>query len=278
MTSELEGKTVVISGAARGQGRAHAVEFARAGASIIALDICGPVTPSCGYPPSTPQDLQETVAQVRALGVAVFSATVDVRERADVARVVREGSQAVGEPYAVVANAAVTGSFDNVWEVSEATFRDIMDVNLFGAWNTICASLPWMLERQAGSVVAIASGAAPKGSPNIGPYVASKNALIGLMHTLGRETGPLGVRVNTILPGNVGTPMLLNESTMQKFVPHIPNPTVDQFAEHARHLNPLGVAWVDPVDIAAAAVFLSSERARYVTGQVFGVDAGALMT
>ncbi len=274
----LEGKVALISGAGRGQGRSHAVRFAQEGASIIGFDLCAPV-PSAPYDLATPGDLEETARVVSRAGGTVHTGIADVRDLAQVEAIVREGEREIGPIDTVLANAAIVHSGGPAWSIDEAAFRDVLDINLIGVWNTIRAVVPRMIERaRPGCIIATASGAAKKGVPNIGAYVASKSGVLGLMHTLARELAPYGIRVNSVLPGNTNTPMMNNRASRRLYVPESDDPTEEQFAARARRGVPLGVPWVEPADISEAMVYLASDEAHLVTGVELPVDGGGLAT
>ncbi|SNQ47888.1 (-)-trans-carveol dehydrogenase [Frankia canadensis] len=274
----LRGRVALITGAARGQGRSHAVGLAGAGAAIVAVDACAP-SRTAVYPMPTADDLDATVRQVEAVGGRILPVVADVRDVAALRGAVQAGADRFGGLDVVVANAAITGPPAQVWDIPDDAFRDVLDVNLVGVWNTIRASVPRLIEQgRGGSVIAISSGAAAKGSPNIGAYVAAKSGVLGLMHTLARETARHGIRANTILPGNVNTVMLRNAPTRRLFAPDVPEPTEDDFAARARAGIPLGIPWLEPAGITAAVLFLASDAARYVTGTEIPIDGGALMT
>jgi len=274
----LDGKVALISGAGRGQGRSHAVRFAQEGASIIAFDLCAPVG-SAPYDLATPEDLEETARLVSQAGGKVHTGVADVRDLAQIQAVVEEGEREIGPIDTVLANAAIVHAGGPAWTIDEAAFRDTIDINLIGVWNTVRAVVPGMIERaKPGSIIATASGAAKKGVPNIGAYVASKSAVLGLMHTLARELARYGIRVNSILPGNTNTPMMNNRASRRLYVPETDDPSEEQFAARARRGVPLGVPWVEPADISEAMVYLASDEAHLVTGVELPVDGGGLAT
>lgn len=270
----LEGKVAFITGAARGQGRSHAIRLAEEGAKVVAVDI-GTAIDTVPYELASDEDLETTVKEVEARGGEILARTADVRDQAALDGAVAEAIDRFGHIDIVCANAAIL-LFGAIPELSEAQWRDVIDVNLTGAWHTVKAVVPGMIQAgRGGSIVLTSSAAAIKASPNIGPYVASKNGLIGLMRTLAVELAPHRIRVNTINPTTVSTRMVLNEATIRQFLPDRTDATVDDLVPVLAARTALGVPWVEPVDISNALVWLASEEARYVTGVMLPVTAGA---
>ena len=271
---EFQGSTVLISGAARGQGRAHAIRFAEEGASLILFDICAQI-PQVPFLMPGREDLDETVRAVAAAGAKVVHGVADVRSFQEVDAVVRQGLDTFGGIDVVVANAGIVGRPAPTWKIDPVDFQTVVDVDLVGVWHTIRAAVPSMVAAgRGGSVIAIASGAALKGVPNIGSYVAAKHGLIGLVRTAARELGPHRIRANAVLPGNANTPMFRNESTMRLFVPDQDEPTEEEFLRRAAQGIPMGIPFVETSDVTEAVVFLASSRARHITGIAMPVDAG----
>ncbi|WP_132992954.1 mycofactocin-coupled SDR family oxidoreductase [Gordonia zhaorongruii] len=272
----LDGKVAFITGAARGQGRSHAVRLAQEGADIIALDLCAPV-PSVErlYPGATPDDMAETVDIVKQFGGRIVSATADVRDYDAVAKVVADGVTDFGGIDVVSANAGIFIFGDPSHKVSEGDWKDVLDINITGVWHTCKAVTPAMIEAdKGGSIVLTSSTAGIKGTPNVAPYTAAKHAVVGLMKTLALELAPHSIRVNSIHPTGVATDMILNEATFKLFLPDEDHPTKDQAAPVFATTNALPVPWVEPVDISNALLFLASDESRYITGNELKVDAG----
>jgi SDR family mycofactocin-dependent oxidoreductase len=263
MKTGLANKVVAVTGAARGTGRVHCQRFADEGADVIALDLIG-----------LAEELAETATQVRQRGRRCVAATADVRD-ADGLRNALDAAveSGVGRLDVVVANAGVHTSGVPTWELSEDTWADTLDINLTGVWHTVVAGVRH-IGAEGGSVIIISSTNGLRGSANTAHYTASKHAVVGLARSLANELGPRQIRVNTIHPGAVGTPMMLNEATYQRLRPDLANPTADDAAEVLIARNLLPVPWVDPEDVANAAVFLASDSARYITGTQLVVDAG----
>ncbi|OAA21777.1 SDR family mycofactocin-dependent oxidoreductase [Frankia sp. EI5c] len=261
----LEGKVAFITGAARGQGRSHAVRLAREGADIIGVDICADID-SVGYPLATAADLKETARQVEALGRRIHPAVADVRDPDRLQAALDDGVAALGPVDIVIANAGIAPFSP---EDRGGEWRDVLDVNLTGVYNTVRAATPGMVERGAGGAIVITSSTAgltgmAADTPGVLGYTASKHGLVGLMRTWANALAPHRIRVNTIHPTGVSTPMVLNDM-MLGFLqsdPNMSNP-------HA-----LPVSMLDAADVSDAVVWLVSDQARFVTGITLPVDAG----
>ncbi|MGQ5692531.1 mycofactocin-coupled SDR family oxidoreductase [Rhodococcus erythropolis] len=273
MTSRLEGKIALITGAARGIGRAQAVRFAEEGADIIAIDVCASVETTV-TPPASESDLAETVAQIEALGRKVESAVVDVRDLEALRSAVDSGVEALGGLDIVCATAGITSS-DAALTMSETMWQTMLDVNLTGVWHTTTVAAPHLIERGGGSMTLTSSIAGLRGLVGVAHYTAAKHGVVGLMRSLAKELAPYNVRVNTVHPTNVDTPMIQNPLVRGKFRPDLENPTREEFAAAAMTMNMLAIPWIEPVDVANAAMFLSSDEARYITSVALPVDAGS---
>ena len=274
MSGRLAGKTALITGAARGIGRAQAVRFAQEGADIVALDVCGPVD-TVVIPPSTPEDLEQTATLVADTGMRAHTEIVDVRDLAGVQAATDRGVERFGGLDVVCATAGITSRALAV-DLDENAWRTMLDVNLTGVWHTCRAAAPHLIARGAGSMVLTSSLAGLRGLLGVAHYTAAKHGVVGLMRSLANELAPHNVRVNCINPTNVDTPMIQNDVVSSAFRPDLDRPpTRTEFAEAARSMNMLAVPWIDPVDVANAALFLASEEARYITAIVLPVDAGA---
>jgi (+)-trans-carveol dehydrogenase len=273
----LQGKVAFVTGAARGQGRAHAVRLAEEGADIIALDLAGPVA-SMSYPMGTAAELAETVGLVEATGRRIVARKADVRDRDAVAAVVDEGVDAFGRLDIVCANAGISPPTRPLWKIPVDEWRDVLDINLTGAWNTVSVAVPHMLGfRNGGSIVFISSGAGLKGVPHLGGYSAAKAGVVSLAKTLANELAHRGIRVNALAPGTVDTPMVTaNTEQFALFRPDLADPTLDDCVEAFRQMMPMGQPWIDAVDVANALLFLASDESRYITGVVLPVDQGNL--
>ncbi|MFW3171454.1 mycofactocin-coupled SDR family oxidoreductase [Geodermatophilus sp. CPCC 206100] len=274
--ARFDGKVAFITGAARGQGRSHALRLAGEGADVIAVDRCAPIA-TVAYDLATPDDLAETVRLVRDLGRRVVTAEVDVRDAAALGTAVREGVSELGRLDVVLANAGI-GLMRPEAPSAEA-FRDQLDVNLGGVWNTVQAAAPVLVEQGRGGAVVLTSsafgltGRGGDGSGGGDGYVASKHGVVGLMRTWANWLAPHGIRVNCVNPSGVATPMVLNPAVEALFGGSIDTPAkpADDVA------NLLDVMLVQPEDVSAAVAFLASDEARYITGVALPVDAGMLV-
>lgn len=270
----MEGKVVLITGAARGQGRSHAVRLAQEGARIIASDICEEVG-STHYALATSADLEETRRLVENEGGKILTVGADVRDLGQVEAAVAAGLEEFGYIDVVCANAGI-GSLGRAWELSEKQWHDMIDVNLTGAWNTVRAAIPHMIKAaRGGSVIFTNSVAGTLGRPNMAHYAASKHGLVGLMRSLANELAPYLIRVNSVHPGNVDTDMVQNVTGRRLLLPDVENPSREEFAAAATKLSLMPVPWVESIDISNAVLWLASDEARYVTGVTLAVDAGA---
>jgi (+)-trans-carveol dehydrogenase len=273
---KLEGKVAFITGAARGQGRSHAIRLAQEGADIIAVDICRQID-TVPYPMATPEDLAETVKEVEALDRRIVATQADVRDFAVLKAAADDGVAQLGRLDIVSANAGIF-SMGRTDELSEQSWRDMIDINLSGVWHTAKATIPHLIAGgRGGSIIVTSSAAGLMGMENIGHYVSAKHGLVGLMRTLALEMAPHSIRVNSLHPTTVNTDMIQNDTTYRLFRPDLDNPTADDAMESFRGLNALPVAWVEPVDVSNALLFLASDEARYITGVTLPIDAGVLL-
>jgi SDR family mycofactocin-dependent oxidoreductase len=274
MTGKLEGKVAFITGAARGQGRSHAITLAREGADIIAVDICAQIG-SVPYPMATPEDLAQTVKEVEALDRRIVATDVDVRDYDALKQALDDGVAQLGRLDIVSANAGIV-SYGRVEELPEQTWRDVIDVNLTGEWHAAKAAIPHLRAGgHGGSIILTSSDAGLKALQNLAHYVAAKHGVIGLMRTLALELAADFIRVNALAPTSVNTPMIMNEPTYRVFRPDLQNPTAEDMTGPATAQNVLPIPWVEPVDISNAVLWLASDESRYVTGITLPVDAGA---
>jgi SDR family mycofactocin-dependent oxidoreductase len=271
----LDGKVALVTGAARGQGRAQALRLAESGAGVIAVDIASTID-SVPYGLASADDLYETASLVEAQGAAAFAVHADVRDASALADAVARGVGEIGRLDIVVASAGIWSAAPFL-EMSEQTYRDVIDVQLHGSWNTCRATLPYLVEQgEGGSIVLINSTAGFTGFPNQAHYNVAKHGCIGLMRSLANEFAECFIRVNCVHPGSVATPMIDNPDLWRTIAAGAADPTLEDFAAAFRAMNLLPVPWVDPVDVANAVVWLASDEARYVTGVCLPVDAGFL--
>jgi SDR family mycofactocin-dependent oxidoreductase len=260
----------VITGAARGQGRSHAVSLARQGIDIIAIDRCADIA-SIPYPLATEADLAETADLVRDAGGRIQTRVADVRDLSELRAAVDSGVAAFGDVDVMIANAGVVG-MGLTDPLDEGVFNDIVDTNLRGVWNTIAATAPSMVRGgKGGSMVLISSmqglvGRGGDGSAATFAYAASKHGVVGLMRSASYAYAPQGIRVNSVHPTGVGTPMIFNDHMAKVFEA---NPDASAMSG-----NLLPVPFVEPIDVTNAVLFLISDSGRYITGQTLPVDAG----
>jgi SDR family mycofactocin-dependent oxidoreductase len=276
MAGRLEGKVALISGAARGQGRSHAVRLAQEGADIIAFDVCRQL-PTVGYKMATPEDLKETAKQVEDLDRRIIAREADVRDGAAVRALVEEGVAELGRLDIVSANAGIATFSENAWSMEDDVWEETIAVNLTGVWKTLKAAIPAMIDAgNGGAIVITSSTAGIKGMAGIAHYDSSKHGVVGLMRTLAKELGPRMIRVNSLHPTNVDTPMFTNETMRRLWVPYKDDPTADDVEAVARAIHVLPVGWVEMEDVTNAVLFLASDESRYVTGVPLPIDAGFL--
>jgi SDR family mycofactocin-dependent oxidoreductase len=277
MSVRVDGKVAFISGAARGQGRSHAVRLAQEGADIIAVDVCGPID-NLSYPHAAPEDLAETIDLVKGLGRRIVAEQVDVRDYERLNAAVDSGVEQLGGLDIIVANAGVGTDGRMLHKIRENVWQDMIDINLSGVWHTVKAGVPHILSGgRGGSIILTSSVGGRKAYPHTGHYCAAKHGVIGLMRTFAVELGQHMIRVNSVLPTQVSTTMLMNEQTYRLFRPDLENPGPDDFAPISQMMHTLPVPWVDAVDISNAVLFLASDESRYITGVSLPVDAGSLL-
>jgi (+)-trans-carveol dehydrogenase len=275
---KLDGKVALITGAARGQGRSHALRLAQEGADVIAVDRCADV-PTVGYPMATEEDLAETVRQVEALDRRVVSRVADVRDTAALRTAVDEGVAELGRLDIVLANAGIA-SFAPVEDLTDEMWDEMIDINLTGVFKTVRAAVPHLRAHgQGGAIVLTSSTAGIKGLGNLAHYVAAKHGVVGLVKTFANELAPHMIRVNSVHPTAVSTDMIHNRKTYGNFVPDKPEDEVtqDDVAPLFQGLNAMPIPWVEAVDISNAILWLVSDDARYVTGVQLPIDAGSVV-
>ena len=267
---EFDGKVVYITGVARGQGRKHAIRFAREGAKIIGMDLCASPSEYVKYPTTTPDDLAETIAKVEAEGGEILAEVGDVRDLAFQQDLVTRGVERFGGRLdVVIANAGIC-NWGKVWEIDEAQWQDTLDINLTGYWKTLKASIPHMLEAaNGGSIIMVSSVAGLKAMPIQSPYSASKHGVVGLAQTAAKELGEHNIRVNTIHPYGVLTPMGADDPDAHAVFSDMP-----QFLPHFTPILGMGMAKTD--DISDSVMFLAGDASRTITASTFTVDMGAI--
>jgi SDR family mycofactocin-dependent oxidoreductase len=278
MTGRVEGKVALISGAARGQGRSHAVRLAEEGADIIAFDICADV-PGASYPSATEEDLADTVKAVEATGKRILARVADVRDYAAVSSVVSEGVARFGRLDIVSANAGIAAPPFAAQDMPEDVWQIMFDINLTGVWQTCKAAIPHLIEGgRGGSIVLTSSVAGLKAYQNVANYVAAKHGVVGLMRTLANELAQHFIRVNCLNPTSVSTDMIHNEVTYRQFRPELERtPEVEDVRDIFASLNAMPIPWIEAIDVSNALLFLASDEARYITGVALPIDAGQLV-
>jgi SDR family mycofactocin-dependent oxidoreductase len=265
MAGRVAGKVAFITGAGRGQGRSHAIRLAEEGADIIAVDICKDYE-TVSYGMATEEDLAQTVKAVEALDRRIIATQADVRDAKALKKAVDDGVAQLGKLDVVVANAGIciVRSWD---EVTPAVWQDTIDTNLTGVWNTMVAAAPHLIAAGGGSIICTSSTAGIKGLPFLTPYVAAKHGVVGIAKTMANELAKHSIRVNTVHPTGVDTPMGTGMGGLESLLSKDPN-------LGPIFMNTLPVEITEPRDISNAVLFLASDEARYVTGLEFTVDAG----
>lgn len=271
----IEGKVAFVTGAARGQGRSHAIKLAEEGANIIGVDICAPVA-SAPYAMGSREELDETVRLVEAAGGKMVAKVADVRDLAALAEAVDEGVAMFGRLDIILANAGVC-TYGDLATMDEGKWQEMLDIDLTGVWKTVRASVQHMIDAgNGGSIVLTSSTAGLRNLNQIGHYVAAKHGVTGLAKALANELAPHGIRVNSMHPSNCRTPMMTNTGVIKMFRPDLENPTLDDAMEGFASIHLIDTPWVEPEDISNAILYLVSDDGRYVTGSQFTVDAGML--
>ena len=278
MTGRVEGKVAFITGAARGQGRAHAVRLAQEGADIIAVDICKKIDTVDLIAASTPEDLAETADLVKGHNRRIYTAEVDVRDFEALKAAVDTGVEQMGRLDIIVANAGIGNGGQTLDKTSEVDWTAMIDINLGGVWKSVKAGVPHILAGgRGGSIILTSSVGGLKAYPHTGHYVAAKHGVVGLMRTFAVELGAQNIRVNSVHPTNVNTPLFMNEGTMKLFRPDLENPGPDDMKVVGQLMHTLPIGWVEPEDIANAVLFLASDEARFITGVTLPVDGGSCL-
>jgi SDR family mycofactocin-dependent oxidoreductase len=273
MTGRVAGKVALITGAARGQGRSHAIHLAREGADIIAVDYCTSFD-TISYPMATLADLAQTAKEIEALDRRVLTVQADVRDPGAMQQAVAQGIAELGKLDVVLANAGICAMAP---EQPLQAWVDVSGVNFGGVLNTLNAAIPHLGAGASmvvtGSLAALMPGG-PGGSPGGAAYMWAKRSLIALVHDLALTLAPFSIRLNGVHPTNCNTDMLQHEEMYRQFRPDLERPTKEDAAVAFQTLQAMPVAWVDPADISQMMVFLASDESRYVTGQFFACDAG----
>ncbi|MHB1536897.1 MAG: mycofactocin-coupled SDR family oxidoreductase [Solirubrobacteraceae bacterium] len=274
--SRFAGKVAMVTGAARGQGRAHAVGFAAEGADVILCDIGVERSEdlhTVPYALGTQDGLRETASQVRALGRSAVACVADVRDGEQLDAAVARGLEELGRIDVLVANAGIA-SISRLEDMSDAMWQEMIDINLGGVFKSLRAVVPHMTSRGYGRIVVTSSIVGRQGSANIGHYVAAKWGVIGLVKSLAIELADRGVTVNAVAPTSVDTEMIRNEAFSRLFLPDGKDLSEQAVRDAYTAINPIPIPWLQPEDVSHAVLFLASEEARFITGEVLPVALG----
>ena len=280
MPGRLEGKVAFITGAARGQGRSHAIRLAQEGADIIAVDICRQIE-SNPYPLSTPEDLAETVKSVEALDRRIVSRQADVRERDELRDALAAGVAELGRLDIVAANAGILPMA--MGDPDPMDFVDAVDVDLVGVMNAVAVAIPHL--PNGSSIIVTGSTAAlmpnTVDNPVMGPggagYGWAKQSIVGYVEQMAVHLAPRFIRVNAVHPTNCNTHLLHNDGLYSMFRPDVENPTREDVLPAFTHFQAMPIPYVEPIDISNLVLFLASDESRYITGQQIRVDAGSIL-
>jgi (+)-trans-carveol dehydrogenase len=271
----VEGKVAFITGAARGQGRTHAVTLAEEGANIIAVDICAPVE-SAPYEMASREDLDETVRLVEEAGGKIVARVADVRDLDALTAAVEEGVRQFGRLDIVLANAGVC-TYGELSTMDVTQWQEMIDIDLTGVWMTVRASVKHMIDAgNGGAIVLTSSTAGLRNLNQIGHYVAAKHGVTGLAKAFANELAPHNIRVNSMHPSNCRTMMMTNSGVRKMFRPDLEDPSLEDAIEGFGTIHLLDTPWVEPEDVSNGVLYLVSDEGRYVTGTQFAVDAGML--
>lgn len=277
MTEEdLHGKVALVTGAARGQGRSHAVRLAAAGADIVAIDLADQMS-SVPYPMAKPADLDETRRQVEHVGSRCVTLRADVRDSAAVDRACQAAVDTFGRLDVAVANAGITIIAEGRATTDEQ-WADTIAVNLTGVFNTVrSASRRMAAQGEGGSIICIGSVCSQRAQKAIAAYVASKHGVLGLVRAFALELADARIRVNLIEPGNVDSPMINNDAMYRRLRPDLESPGREEAMAVFGGMSAMPVPWVEPTDISEAVAWLASDRSRFITGTELVIDAGLLL-
>lgn len=276
----LDGTVALITGGAKGQGRSHALTLAREGANIALVDNCEESVEGQFYPGGSKEDLAKTQAMVTELGRECLTFIADVRNEDDMEKAAKATVEQLGQIDFLLCSAGTIRNYGKLHQISSEQFRAVVETNLTGVFLSCKAVLPYMVERRKGVIVITASTGGRAGVPNISDYVASKWGVIGMMKSIANEYGEYGIRANCVAPSNVNSgdrpSMTNNQETFELFCPDLDSPTREDAIGRMKTMHPLGVEGVDPEDISNAILFLLSDDARYISGEVTHVTAGLI--
>lgn len=277
MAGRVEGKVAFVTGAGRGQGRSHALKLAEEGADIIAIDVCKNID-NVALELASPGDLLETKERVEALGRRIVVDEVDVRDFDRMKAVVDRGVAELGRLDIILANAGIGNGGQTVEAIEEAEWQTMMDINLTGVWKTVKAGIPHMIAGgRGGSIVLTSSVAGMKAYPQMGQYVSAKHGVVGLMRSCAVELAQHMIRVNSVHPTHVNSPMVMNDETFRMFRPDLENPGPDDIAPICQMFHTMPRPWVEVEDITNAVMFFASDDSRYVTGVSMPIDLGSCL-
>jgi (+)-trans-carveol dehydrogenase len=272
--NRFDGKVAFITGGARGQGRSHALAMAAEGADIVTIDICAPIPGAEPYEPGTEADLAETVKLVEELGRRCIGVRADARDADAVAAVVDRAAAELGRIDILVVNHGIV--MNRTWDqMTNDQWDTMIGINLTAGWRVAKAVIPQMVAQGKGSIIFTSSVAAIAPYAALAGYTAAKAGLVGLTRALAAELAPHWIRVNAVLPGNVGTPMLLNAGVAEMFAGRA-GATIEDMKFPAQSSMLLPVPWVESEDVTHGVLYLASDEARYVTGIALPIDAGTL--
>jgi SDR family mycofactocin-dependent oxidoreductase len=266
---QLDNRVALVTGGARGQGRTHAVALAAEGATVVVCDIAAQIA-TVPYPMATPGDLAETVDMVRTQGGTIRGVVADVRDTAQVERVVADIIDEFGRIDILIANAGICG-FRPIEQITDEEWADMLETNLGGVFRCMRAVLPHMRTAGYGRIVTISSGAGRGGMHDLGHYAASKWGLIGLTKTLALEVATQGITANVVCPTTVATPMVHNKASYAVFCPDIETPTIDDVRPRLARMSPMRVAWIEPEDVTRAVMYLVTDPG-HTSGSVIDVN------
>ncbi len=277
----LAGRVALVTGAARGQGRSHAVKLAADGAAVIAVDVCAEIA-TTSYDGASRADLDATAAAISEAGGRATTAVADTRDTDALAAALVDGLDELsddGHLDIVVANAGIAGGAP-ITDMTSAEWGEMIDINLTGVWNTVRVAVPAMLKPpqhggSQGSIVLISSAnGGMKAPPNLAHYAAAKHGVVGIVRSLANELGPSGIRVNSVHPTAVNTDMIHNDFTYRLFRPDLDEPGRDDVVDLFKSFHSLPIPWIEPIDVSEVVAFLASDAARYITGVTMPVDGG----
>lgn len=269
---KLDGRIAIVTGAARGLGRSHAIALARNGADVVVCDLCKDLS-AVPYSLATEKELAQTVEMVKATGRRCIGIRADVRDIDQMRHVAKETVNKYGKIDILVSNAGVI-SYSGVCDMTDEIWDDVIDTNLKGTFNSTRAVIPYMMERKYGRIVAISSSMAQEGIAGAAHFVAASWAIMGFVKSLVREVSDYGINVTGILPSETMTSFFANDVTFKRLRPDLKSPTLNDAVEGLRKYSLVPEVIVDPQDVSNALLFLVSDEARYITGHFVSVDCG----